>query len=435
MKRRRLAGPAIGIAVLALGAAIVFAVPRLPARGTEVPTARVTKGPLQVTVHATGELRAGRTVTLVTPPVGGMLRIVHMRTTGMPVKSGEIVMEFDPADQQYALEQARSEVAEAEQEIVKMKADAAVQKAQDDVAMLTARFDVRRAELEASGNELIPAVEAQKNVLSLEEARRRLAQLQEDVKSRAATNQASLAVVQEKRNKATLAMQRAQQLIDSLILRAPMDGTVSVKENRDGLMMFGPGMVIPEYREGDSVWPGRPVADVIEAGRMEVRAKVAESDRANLTAGQPASVFVDTLPDETFPVRVGALSGLASRAQWYESATVTRLFDVTFQFDKPDPRLKAGASTRVVIEGKAIPNALHLPRQAVLEKNGKTHVFVKTGDRFEQREVKVEHLTESRAAIAGLSEDTEVALVDPNAARPTASPSTAPPLPAAGAPR
>jgi multidrug efflux pump subunit AcrA (membrane-fusion protein) len=173
------------------------------------------------------------------------------------------------------------------------------------------------------------------------------------------------------------------------------------------------------------------VADVIESGKMEVRAKIAESDRANLTAGQSASLFVDTLPGETFGVKVGALSGLASRAQWYESATVTRLFDVTFQFDKPDPRLKAGASARVTIEGKEIADALHVPRQAVLEKNGKTHVFVKVGDRFEQREVKVEHLTESRAAISGLSEGTEVALTDPTVARPTNN-SSSPTLPAAG---
>ena len=52
--------------------------------------------------------------------------------------------------------------------------------------------------------------------------------------------------------------------------------------------MFGPGMVLPEYREGDSVWPGRPVIDVIEVGKMEVRAKVDESDRTNLDAGQTA---------------------------------------------------------------------------------------------------------------------------------------------------
>jgi HlyD family secretion protein len=430
--KRRVLWTAVILAAIAIATAIAMAMPKLPDRGTAIPTARVVKGPLKVAVNAIGELRAGRTTTLVTPPVGGMLRIVHMLTTGMPAKSGEVVVEFDPSDQQYALEQAKSELAEAEQEIVKMRADAEVQRAQDAVALLTARYDVRRGELDASGNEFLGAIEAQKNVLSLEEARRRLAQLEEDMKSRAATNQASLAVVEEKRNKAQLSMQRAQQLIDSLMLKAPMDGIVSVKENRDGLMMFGPGMVIPEYREGDSVWPGRPVIDVIEVGKMDVRAKVEESDRTNLTTGESAVVYVDTLPGETFKARVGALSGNANRASFFESASVTRLFDVNFDFEKPDPRLKAGASARVVIEGKEIPDALHLPRQAVLEKNGKTHVFVKNGDRFDQREVKVEYLTESRVVIKGLIEGTEVALVDPTAAKAAAPTSTAPPMPAGG---
>jgi multidrug efflux pump subunit AcrA (membrane-fusion protein) len=200
--RRRLVMIGLVAGTIAIAAAIAIAVPRLPDRSTTTPTARVTKGPLKLTVNATGELRAGRTLTLAAPPVGGMLRVVRMAGTGMTVKSGEVVVEFDPADQEYALGQAKSELAEAEQEIVKSKADAAVQAAQDEVALLTARFDVRRCELDASGNEFISSVEAQKNVLSLEEAKRRLAQLEEDVKSRAATNKASLAVVDEKRNKA-----------------------------------------------------------------------------------------------------------------------------------------------------------------------------------------------------------------------------------------
>ena len=150
---RRVVLPLVAVGVLAAAGAAAVAVPTLPARGNAVPTARVTKGALKLTVHANGELRAGRTVTLVTPPVGGMLRIVTLVQTGMGVKAGEPVVEFDPADQQYALEQARSELSEAEQEIVKMQADAAVQGAQDEVALLTARFDVRRAELDASGNE------------------------------------------------------------------------------------------------------------------------------------------------------------------------------------------------------------------------------------------------------------------------------------------
>jgi multidrug resistance efflux pump len=392
---------------------------------------KLAKGPLKLSVHATGDLRAGRTMTLVAPPVGGMLRIVKMVPTGVSIKSGDVVIEFDPADQQFALEQAQSEVSEAEQEIAKMKADAAAQVAQDDVALLTARFAVRRAELDASANELIAAIEAQKNLLTLEEAKRALEQLEQDVKSRSATSSASLAVALEKRNKSTLAMQRAQQVIESLVLKAPLDGVVSVKDNRDamgGMMIWG--MAMPEYREGDTVWPGRPVADVIESGRMELRAKVDENDRANLSEGQEASVEVDAIAGVKFPAKVGALSELARRADFFESSGVTRQFDVTFQFPNADARMKAGASAQVTVEGREMADALTVPRQAIFQKNGKTHVFVKNGDRFEQREIKVIQRTESRAALEGLPEGTVVALVDPTVVR-SNGPSSASPLPGA----
>jgi len=381
-----------------------------------------------------GPSGCGKTTLLLT--VGGMLRLVTLAQTGTSVKSESAVVEFDPADQQYTLEQEKMDLAEAEQNIVKIRADAAVQVAQDEVALLTARFDVRRGELDATANEFIGAMDAEKNKLSLEEARRRLAQLQEDVKSRTATNQASLAVALEKRNKALLSMQRAQQVIDSLVIRAPFDGVVSVKENRDasGGMIFY-GMILPEYRAGDQIWPGRPVVDVIESGRMEVRAKIDESDRPNLVAGQNAVVEVDALPGEKFTAKVGQLSGLASRANFFESSSATRLFDVSLQFDKPDPRLKAGGSVRVTLDGKELQDALHIPRQAVFDKNGKNYVFVKTGEHFEPRDVKVEQRTESRVVISGLPQGTEIALVDPTARTTTTASPSAPTVPAGGGPR
>jgi HlyD family secretion protein len=435
--KRRAVLAIIVVGVIAAGAVITRALPKLPAAGSTIPTARVAKTPLKLTVHAIGDLRAGRTVTLIAPPVGGgTLRIIKLVQTGMAVTANDVVMEFDPADQQYALDQARSQLDEAEQEIVKMKADAAVQKAQDDVALLTARFDVRRAELDALGNEFIAPVDAKKNVLSLEEARRRLAQLEEDVKSRAATSQASLLVVEEKRTKASLAMQRAQQVIESLVLRAPFDGVVSLKENRNAAGgMFFWGMILPEYREGDQIFPGQPAADVIESGRMELRAKIDENDRGNLTQGQVASVYVDALPGEVFTARVGALSGLAARASFFDAASVSRLFDVSFQFEKPDPRLRAGASARLVIEGKELTDALHVPRQAVFARAGKNHVFARTANGFEEKDVKVTQRTESRVVVEGLSEGTEVALVDPTVRPSGNAPANAPPVPGAGAPR
>ena len=415
--RIALAGMVLAIALVVAGAAASW-----PEAHDQVPTARVTRSSVKLDVHATGELRAARSLTMTAPPVGGMLRLVRLADTGGAVKAGEVVMEFDPAEQQYQLEQSRSELAEAEQEIVKMRADNAVQAAQDEVELLTARFDVRRAELDAqAGEELIGSIEAHKRRLALEEARRRLAQLEEDVGSRAETSRASLAVVEEKRTKARLATERAMQTIESLAVKSPLDGLVVVKENRDASGgFFFSGMSLPEYRAGDTVFPGRPVLDVFDASQLEIRAKVSEQERGNVTTGQTAAVRADALPGRDIVARVANLAGLAARGNFWESAGPIRQFDAVLRLDRPNAQLRPGTSVQVVVAGTELKNALHVPRQALFEKRGKPVVYVRTSQGFEAREVRISHRTETRVVIEGLPEGTVVALVNPETAMPNA---------------
>jgi HlyD family secretion protein len=404
-----------GLAVGAVAVTIAKGSPVLPERRSPVPTAKVVRGPLKLTVYATGELRAGRTMNLVAPPAGGSLRILRLLPTGTPVKKDEVVVEFDPSDQQFNVEQAKSDLDEAEQQIVKMKADSAVTASQDKLNLLQARYDVRRGELNVAGNEFIGAIDAQKNQLTLDEARRRLQQLEQDAAARVTTSAAALAVVEERRHKAELAMQRAQSIIDNLAVKSPIDGVVSVKENRDGQFFFFSGMVLPEYKQGDTTFSGRTIADVLESGRMEVRAKVTEVDRDNLQTGQAATVQIDAMPGRTFGAKVGPLGASASRGSFFETSAV-RQFDIVLALDQPDPAMHAGSSLRLTIAGRELPNALHVPRQAVFEKAGKNYVFLQTSDRFDRHDVKVVTATESRAVIDGLREGDVIALVDPDIA-------------------
>jgi HlyD family secretion protein len=434
VKGRRALWSGLVLAVLAIGATLALAVPALPDRKPDIPSTRVGRSPLKLTVYATGELRAGRIATLVAPSAGGTLRLVKLVPTGASVKKDDVVFEIDPGDQEFALAQAKSELAEAEQQIVKLNADNAVKAAEDEVALLTARYDVRRGVLDTAANDLIGAIDAQKNVLTLQEARARLAQLEEDVKERAATNEAALAVVLEQRNKARLAIERAQTIIDSLVVKAPFEGVVAAKENRDAAGNFFFGQTLPEYRQGDITSAGRAIADVIEGGGMEVRAKINETDRDNLQTGQLAKVTSDALPGETFTAKVGALSGLASRGNFWE-VTAVRQFDVTFTFDHPDPRLRAGSSVRLVIDGLELKDALQVPRQSVFEKSGKTFVYVQSGDRYERREVKVSNSTESRAAVSGINEGEVIALIDPEVAAKRTASSSSPITAPAGTPK
>ena len=404
-----------------------------PAATPEIPTTRVIRGPLKLDVHATGELRASRVASLMAPPAGGALRLVRMADTGAALHAGDVAMEFDPAAQQFSLEQAKSELAEAEQEIIKMRADVDVRTADDGVNLLTARFDVRRAELDARADEtIIAAVERKKRLLALEEAKRRLAQLEEDVQSRTATNRAALAVVEEKRTKATLAAQRAQQIIESLIVRTPIDGLVIARENRDQTNIFYSGMTLPPYRAGDMVMSGRLVLEVHASGTMEVRTKVNEQERANVSEGQAASVVADALPGPPFQARVSSLAGAAARATFFDSSSgPLRLFDVGLRLDRPDPRLKPGTSVRIIVNGAEIRDALTLPRQAVFQKDGKPVVYVRSGTGFAARDVQIAHRTESRVALTGLEAGTEVSLVNPETATAAASTQSGP-VPAQG---
>ena len=291
--RKRLGWSLAGVLGIALVIAAIVAAPMqgVQTDGNVIPTARVAQGDVPVVVHATGELRPLKAQALVAPAVGGPMQILSIAATGTPVKEGDVIVEFDQSEQEERLDTARSELAQAEQEIAKMRADAVVQGAQDEVTLLTARFDVRRGELDVQGSELSSAIDKQKFVLTLEEAKGRLAQLQDDLKSRTASDRASLAVLEEKRNKARLQMDNAQRNIDNMKLRAPFDGLVAVKPNDMNNAAWA-GVVVPEFRAGDTVFSGRPIAEVLHESGIELIAKVSEYDRAHLNAGQKAEVTI-----------------------------------------------------------------------------------------------------------------------------------------------
>jgi HlyD family secretion protein len=392
----------------------------------DVPTARVQRGRVQVTVHATGELRASRAMQISVPSAGGSMTIVQVVSSGSALKQGDVIVEFDPSEQEFALEQAQFDLQLAEQEMAKATAEAAVQAAEDEVALLKARFTVRRAELDASANELLADVVAKQNLLLLDEARQRLAQLEVDVKSHKATSTASGAVLREKRSKAQVAVEVARRNIDSLRVRAPFNGYVTLRPN---FMAFGgvlfQGAVVPEFRVGDVTNPGALIGDLIDTSRIEVTAKLPENDRANVNKGQAVKISVDAVPDARLDGTVRAVSGVASR-QMFESGS-TRRFDIAFDVAGDVSRIRPGVSAALEIAGPSFDNALSVPRPAVFDVAGKSTVYVRTANGFEPREIKVRAFTSTVAVIEGVDENAEVALVNPNSASGTqARPQPAP---------
>jgi multidrug resistance efflux pump len=415
MKRRRAIAWGFAVVIFAAVIGVVAATRTTSPASDDVLVVPVRKGNLDLKVYATGEVQANHSMMLIAPAVGGgALQITRLLHTGVPVKKGDIVFEFDPSEQEYKLEQSRSEFAQAEQEIAKASADASVQTAEDKVAMLKARFDLRRAELEVQKNELVSTIDAQKNNLGLEQAKNALTQLQQDIESHKATGQATVVLAQEKKNKAKLAMDQAQQNIEKMHVTASMDGLISIQRNPNALGgMMWQGMSMPSYRAGDQVQAGSAIAQVIDATQMEVMSKIAEQNRSNLKAGQIADVVFDALPGEVFRGAVKTVGGM-SRTEYWEANTVGK-FEVSIVLDKEDPRLRPGLTAQITILGDEKKDVLYVPKLALFMRDSKRIVYVKNSRGFQQREVKIDGENESRAAIEGLSVNDKVALLDPTA--------------------
>jgi len=269
---------------------------------------------------------------------------------------------------------------------------------------------VRRAELDVQSNELVSAIKAQQNQLALEEAKQRLAQLESDVKTHRETSRASADGLREKRNKAQLSVQVAERNIDSLRVRAPFDGFMTVRTN---FMAFGgigfPG-VMPDFRVGDAAFAGMSIADLVDSSHIEVAAKLPEQDRANVAPGQAVEVLVDAAPDSTLKGTVRTVSGVASRGVFDAG---TRQFDIAFDV-LGRPSVRPGVSAAIAISGQAYDNVLYIPRTAVFDVSGKPTVYVRSSGGFDAHEVRVRAWTDSVAVVENIDRAAEVALVNPN---------------------
>lgn len=302
----------------------------LQVRQKPTPTTRVRQGDVVVRSFTRGELRAVRVASLAAPNLFGTVQVTRLAPLGSFAREKDLIVEFDDSEVLSRLEQRELELEQSNEQIKKSQADLAIRNNQDQVDLLRARYAVRRAELEVKRNELLPAIDQRKNLLNLEEARRRLKQLEVDIKSRREQAEAELAVLRERRRRTELDINREKARLSQVKLLAPISGLVAIKQNRSGFSgMFG--TAIPDIREGDQVQPGMPVAEVLDLSELEVIARVGELDRANLTEGQDVLIRLDAIPDKVFNGKIKSLSGTASANVF--SSDPGKKFDVLFSID------------------------------------------------------------------------------------------------------
>ena len=302
----------------------------MPGRTSSVPTTKVRKGDVVVRSFTRGELRAVRTATLSAPNLFGNVQVTRLAPLGSLSREKDLIVEFDDSEVLSRLESKQLELEQVDEQIKKSQADLAIRNNQDQVDLLRARYSVRRAELEVKRNEILADIDRKKNILNLDESKKRLKQLESDIKSKQEQALAELNVLREKRNRNLLDINREKSRLTQVKLLSPMSGLVAIKQNRSGFSgMFG--TQVPDIREGDQVQPGIPVSDVLDLSELEVVARVGELDRANLTEGQEVLIRLDAVADKVYNGKIKSMSGTASANVF--SSDPGKKFDVVFSID------------------------------------------------------------------------------------------------------
>jgi multidrug resistance efflux pump len=179
------------------------------------------------------------------------------------------------------------------------------------------------------------------------------------------------AVEAERRNlelsieKARRDISLAEHAIEALVLRAPRDGIIVVRD-------------IPwegrKLQLGDTVFVGMPIAMLPDLDTLRVRAALADVDDGKIAAGLPVTITLDAFPDVTF---TGKISSISAVAQESRRQSLRRQFEVLIALDHLDPaRMRPGLSARVVVRRATQPHTLLAPRAAIefTEKNARVRL-------------------------------------------------------------
>lgn len=380
---------------------------------TNLPTAVVTRGEFVELVELRGDIRPVRSVILGAPTQSGDLQIVKLVKNGTPVGEGDVVIEFDPTALLRAQTDRRAELKQAEAETERTRAEARISEEASATNVLRARFDVNRAKLDVVDRDFVARIDLERARLALIDAEQRLKEAEKRQVAETAAAAADIARRERRQGRIEQDLERIDEALASLVVRAPSAGTASLMPNsRWG---GGPRGSAQDFREGDRAWPGAAIVELPDLSSVHLTARLEESDRGRVAVNQTAMVHLDAVPERPYKSTVSKISLLA-RVDFASAWPPARDFDIELAMADADARLKPGMTASVRIAVARHPNVLLVPAQAVMLVNGQPTVYVLDRSGFTPRPVVIARRGREQLALrSGVDAGERVALGNPAA--------------------
>src|SRR3989449_1210298 len=204
------------VAALAFGGAGLAAYRLTGTTEVDVPVAKVRRADFVISVRARGEIKSTRSVILSAPQVPET-RIVKLADSGRAVRKGEVVVEFDAAQQEQNLLERTTTVRTAESEIVQTKATHTIDDEADAMNLMVAQYNVERAKLEASKAEIVSEIEGAKNRIQVGVSEGELKQVETTLSSRKISQQADMERLDDKKSKTIRDVDQAKSYLSKMV--------------------------------------------------------------------------------------------------------------------------------------------------------------------------------------------------------------------------
>jgi HlyD family secretion protein len=376
--------PALVLAGLGLGA--LYRQGEVP-----LPTARVERGDVRITLTESGELRAAEQTTV---SASNDKLIKWLVPEGAQVKKGDLLIRFESQKYELARSTAESMVRVAKAELAKAESERRARRATEQKALLDYQSLPELAEKGyINQNELDSA---------------RLAY--DEVRAANRAFDAAITAARANVERAEQAVQVEQRKLDEGEVQAPTDGVV--------VYATGPDPANPlKISVGMIPYEGQPLIYLPNTSEMMVETEISEFDLGKVEVGSRAELRLDAYPGARFGgdvVSVGALARQKiSRATG--KPTGVKVFDVKIRVEEADPRLRPGLTATVDFLVDELDDALYVPIAAVfVDELDRMVAYRKAGREVEARPLVIGGSTDRIAVVSeGLEEGDQVLLVAP----------------------
>ncbi len=290
-------------------------------------------------IYSTGRVVASPSNrALVAPPVGGIIESRTLPRIGQHVTSGQILA---------TLVQTPTAAEAAQIRIENSRLDAERRRLAQAEIEVRARLGVAAAEAERARRLFEKKAYSQRQLETAEADRK--------------AGEANLAAVQEQLR----ALQTAP-AASNYNIAAPISGTV----------------IEVKKAVGEEVRPGEPILEIVALDQVWVEAPIFEKDLGRITKNVDARFTTAAYPDKEFHGRLVNVGAVIDEQ--------TRAARAVFEVDNRSGELRLGMQANLRLGSGEKKNVLLVPKESVLDNEGKKIVYVlRTGEEFERRDVVV----------------------------------------------